>query len=77
MAETYSQSVLGYNGKHATYPVQVTKVGDTGGGTPGLQASSMQTGLQILCQRPDGSKAWFTIDASRSIPGGPLYLLPV
>ena len=68
MTETYSQAVTGRRADSQFTPT-VVQVGDTGGGTPGLQQSSMATGLQILCKNRDGSQSWYTIDAERSIPG--------
>lgn len=44
---------------------------------PGAQAGAMSTGLAFLCKGPDGQQGLYTIDAERSIPGGPVYLLKV
>lgn len=76
MTETYSQSVTGFN---AGSPFTVTniKIGDSACQTQGSEQQAMRNGTQILCQFPDGSTRWCTIDASRSRPGGPIYLLPV
>ena len=39
------------------------------------QAMSQNT--QILCKNPDGGQSWYTIDAERSRPGGPRFMLKV
>ena len=76
MAETYSLSISAVNGNNARYnPANIT-IGDSQG-RPGGQQNGMMTGTQVLCKRPDGSQAWFTIDSVRSVPGGSLVLLAV
>lgn len=64
---TYS---LGATGRRAEPPFVLTniKVGDAAG-TTGAQQNAMMNGTPILCQRPDGSQGWYTIDADRSQPG--------
>jgi len=67
MPETYS---LAATGRRADSPFALNniKIGDSAG-LAGSQQLAMSDNSQILCQRPDGSQAWFTIDAERSLPG--------
>jgi hypothetical protein len=76
MAETYSQSVTGILAQ-TPFSISNIKIGDSACQTLGSVQQTMRNGTQVLCQFPDGSKRWCTIDASRSRPGGPLFLLPV
>ncbi len=69
MAETYSQSVAGINAGARYNTAKTIQVGDSACLSPGDEQNSMQTGTQILCKNPDGSKSWYVIDAERSIPG--------
>ena len=46
-------------------------------GRAGNQAQAMRNGTAILCKMPDGSERYCQIDAERSTPGGPVYLLPL
>lgn len=75
MVETYS---LGATGARADqkFAVNNVQIGDSAG-LAGSQQLAMATGAQILCKRPDGSQRWFTIDAERSLPGGPVVLKAV
>lgn len=41
----------------------------------GGQQAAMSTGLAFLCKGPDGAQALYKIDAERSTPGGPVYLI--
>lgn len=63
---TYS---LGATGRRADSPFLVNNVdiGDDAGRI-GSQQNAMATGAQILCQNPDGSQSWYTLDAERSTP---------
>ena len=64
---TYS---LGATGSPADslFAVSSLKVGDAAG-LLGSQKAAMASNAQILCKKPDGSQAYFTIDAERSLPG--------
>lgn len=42
---------------------------------PGGQQLAMSTGQAFLCKGPDGAQALYKIDAERSTPGGPVYLI--
>ena len=67
MAETYSLAVTGQPAD-SRYGVSSVKVGDSVG-PDGLHMAAMANNTQILCQKPDGSSAWYTLDAERSLPG--------
>ena len=73
MAETYSLNVTAAR----AHPPQVAKVVTLPDSVAaaGNQAAAMRTGSQILCKNPDGSLENYLIDYSRSLPGGPIYLL--
>lgn len=72
MAETYS---VGQKGQRADSlaAVQNVKLPDTSA-RPGGMARAMATGTQILCQNPDGSQSWYTLDAERSTPTNPVLI---
>jgi hypothetical protein len=76
MTETYSQSITGLSAG-SPFSVSNIKIGDSACQTLGSEQQAMRNGTQILCKFPDGSQRWCTIDVQRSIPGGPIYLLPV
>jgi len=85
MAQTYSQSLTGIDaGARYNAPATI-RIGDLDAAGNalnskldiGAQQGSMQRGNQILCMRPDGSQAYFRIDAERSIPGVSLVLIAV
>lgn len=44
---------------------------------PGGQQLAMSQGVNFLCKGPDGQQRLYRIDAERSLPGGPVYLLAV
>ena len=44
---------------------------------PGQQSAAMRKNEAFLCQRPDGSERYYTIDAERSVPGQPPILILV
>ena len=72
MVETYS---LGATGTRADRPLAANtlEVGDSAG-LAGSQQLAMRTGAQVLCQNPDGSQSYYTFDAERSLPGGPVVM---
>lgn len=43
----------------------------------GNEDAAMRLGTAFLCKGPDGAERYYTIDASRSKPGGPIVLLAV
>lgn len=67
MTETYSLAAAGRRAD-SSFVVNNVTLGDSAGLT-GSQANAMQANTQVLCKKPDGSQAWFTIDAERSLPG--------
>jgi len=83
MAQTYSLSVTAMDGNDTKFTPPTIQVGDTDiagnvvGPLAGSQNYEMRTNSQILCKRPDGSQAWYTIDPVRSVAGGSLVLLAV
>ena len=68
MAETYSLGATGREADQTPYVTSFLKVGDTAG-TLGAQQLAASDGTPILCKLPDGSQAWYVIDAERSSPG--------
>lgn len=70
---TYSQSVNGLSAANLFTSTKVLKIEDTHS-FPGARANAMQTGLAILCQRPDGSTGYYKLDAERSTPSTPVLI---
>ena len=66
MAETYSLSLTGRPADQ-TFAVSTLSVGDSAG-ADGNHNRVERLNTQVLCKKPDGSQAWFTIDAERSTP---------
>jgi len=75
MPETYSLAKVA---QHARSPFVAAPVviPDSAARDGHIQAT-MRTGQQQLCKGPDGQQRYYTIDAERSRPGGPIYLLAV
>lgn len=73
---TYSLATTGYRADSPFTP-QPLVVDDAAAGRPGDQMLAMATGAQFLAKGPDGRQRLYTLDAERSRPGGPLYLLAV
>ncbi len=71
---TYSLAATGYNA-NSPFTAQPLTMDDAAAGRAGDQALAMATGAQVLCKGPDGQQRYYTIDAERSRPGGPIYLL--
>lgn len=63
---TYS---LGATGQRADYRPAVTNTLDVGDEAGVSQENAARNGTPILCRGPDGSEAYYTIDAERSLPG--------
>ena len=64
---TYSLAVTGAQADQPQQPLNNT-VDDTVARTCG-QERACRTGEQFLVKLPDGSSAWHTYDASRTVPG--------
>lgn len=64
---TYSLGATGH-AADALFGVDNVKIGDAAG-LAGTQQGAMSQNTPVMCKRPDGSQAWFTIDAERSLPG--------
>lgn len=77
MVETYSLAVTGAMAENQQQPQTAIDVGDSEARAPGAQQGAMSARTPFLCQMPDGSQQWCRYDETRSIPGGPLYLLRV
>lgn len=83
MAQTYSQSLTGIDaGARYNAPATI-RVGDTDASgdvqlnyAPNVQGNCRDNDY-ILCKRPDGSQAYYRIDAERSIPGVSLVMIAV
>lgn len=73
---TYSIATTGFRAESPSN-AQPLIMDDLAAGRAGAQAASMANGTQFLCKGPDGAQRYYTIDASRSRPGGPVYLLAV
>lgn len=72
---TYS---LGITGARADNPPQIlNNTLSDANARAGSQAAAMRLGTAFLCKGPDGAERYYTIDASRSIPGVSTVLLPV
>ena len=70
---TYS---LAFTGTRADSPATITNLTlSDPQAVAGGQALAMAQGTSFLCRGPDGSQGYYKIDASRSLPGGPIYLL--
>jgi len=76
MTETYSLGATGRRADEAPATTNFIKVGDTAGRS-GSQQLAMSQNTPILCKNFDGSQSWYTIDAERSLPGGPIVLKAV
>lgn len=72
---TYSLAITGYRGEQASGGKTLTL--SDANAQNGSEAAAMSNGTAFLCRGVDGVEAFYQIDASRSIPGGPVYLLRV
>ncbi len=69
---SYSLSVTGLNANHRFTVANLT-LSDTNA-LPGGQQLAMAQGTAFLCQRPDGSQAYYRLDAERSTPATPVLI---
>ena len=67
MTTTYTLAATG-RAADSTFSVANIKIPDNYGLT-GAAAGAMQSNTQLLCKRPDGTQAYYTIDAERTTPG--------
>lgn len=81
MVETYSLGTTGLradtqftteNIKMPDSACQGNSASSAGNNRFGALAITMQNGAQMLCKNPDGSQAWYTLDAERSTPSVPI-----
>ena len=73
---TYSLKLSGISADSVP-DVKTLLLDDANGGTVGAHQQSMMTGRQVLCQNPDGSQSWYTIDPSSYVPGGTPTMIKV
>ena len=83
MAQTFSQSITGVDaGARYNAPLTV-RVGDVDLASDALTTHGrswqgpMSRNDYILCKQPDGSQAYYRIDAERTIPGVSLVMVKV
>ena len=74
MAETYSIGTQGYLADNTIASAKPNLyLPDSACARDGMTRQQvMALGKQILCQQPDGSQAWFTLDAERSTDANPV-----
>lgn len=72
---TYSLSVTGVNAKHTVFVPKTITIQDAQA-IPGGMALAQQQGAVFLCQKADGSQAYYRFDEMRSTPANPI-LVPV
>jgi hypothetical protein len=73
MAETYSLSTQGYAADNTIAAAKPRLyLPDSASQRPDTMHAAMALGKQILCQQPDGSQAWYTLDAERSTDANPV-----
>lgn len=73
MTETYSLALTALRADSQFTPKLLTMPDSAGRDGAGIQYNT-RLGNQILCKLPDGSQAWYTIDAERSTPANPVLL---
>ena len=69
---TYSLSITGLNANHR-FTVENLTLSDSNAMPGGMQLAMAQ-GTSFLCQRPDGSQAFYRLDAERSTPSVPVLI---
>jgi hypothetical protein len=69
---TYSTSVTGVSAGHKG-TVQLLTLSDANA-SAGAQKQAMAQGTHFLCKRPDGSEAYYRLDAERSRPDYPVLI---
>ena len=73
MAETYSLAIQGYGDNNTVVSAKPRLyLPDSACQRNETMQAAMAVGKQILCQRPDGSQAWYTLDAERSTFANPI-----
>ena len=73
MAETYSIGTQGYLADNTIAAAKPRLyLPDSACMRNATKHNAMMLGKQILCQQPDGSQAWFTLDAERSTNDNPV-----
>lgn len=79
---SYSQSITGALAGNARAPnvsqtANIIDIDDVVCNSTAAMQQAMRLNTPFLAQGPDGSQAWYTYDAERSIPGSILYLKKV
>ena len=64
---TYSLKATGKPADETPFEVKTVQIGDTAG-LVGSQQLAMKNNTRVLCQNPDGSQSYYTLDAERSTP---------
>jgi hypothetical protein len=72
VAETYSLNIDGWLAGATMASVTPNYTLPDSAARPGSMQNAMMLGKQILVQQPDGSQAWFTLDAERSTVTNPV-----
>lgn len=72
MTETYSQAITGIPAEQAFATKPHLTLPDSACQRVTSMHQSMRLGQQILCQNPDGSQSWYTLDSERSTNANPV-----
>ncbi len=71
---TYSLSVTGLNANHVGSTLENLTLSDAQGITTQSMQQAMAQNTYFLCKRPDGSQAYYRLDAERSTPSVPVLI---
>jgi hypothetical protein len=72
LAETYSLAITGVPADQTLGVKPHLTLPDSACVRGGAEQNRMSHGTQILCQNPDGSQSWYTIDAERWTRANPV-----
>lgn len=70
---SYSLAITGMSANQTDSVSELLTLSDAQA-TPGGMANAMQNGTQFLCKGPDGSQAFYRLDAERSTPSVPVLI---
>lgn len=73
MTETYSLALTGLRAD-SQFTAKPLTIPDSSARDGAGMARAAMLGTQLLCKGPDGSQAWYTLDAERSTPANPVLL---
>ena len=71
---TYSLAITGANAQNLLVGNTEQYTLSDANAQAGSNLNAMATNTQFLCKGPDGSQAFFTLDAERSTPSHPVLL---